>query len=252
MTFSSSIARLFFQKPNGFFLFFAFSAFTHIAVAGAIAYWPFKKQTSRIDLQSTRIGMVSAEEFRKIAKLPAPQSKKTSARENLLNILKRAQKKKTNDAIKLSKKKLEREFQNKLKTARERAKTAQKSKNEKTGLSGSQKSAFLAKGLSQGDLKTLRQQMRICWTPPIGAANAEDLIISAKLKVNPDGSIASVALKEPDAKLRAHPYYSAAAESVLRALRNPSCAILDLPKNKYRIWKEITLIFNPKHMASLS
>jgi hypothetical protein len=42
------------------------------------------------------------------------------------------------------------------------------------------------------------------------------------------------------------PYYQAAAESALRAVRNPQCQPLKLPLEKYSEWQTMSLSFNPK------
>ena len=43
-------------------------------------------------------------------------------------------------------------------------------------------------------------------------------------------------------------YYRAAADSALRALRDPHCTPLDLPPEKYDAWKNLTVTFDPKQM----
>jgi hypothetical protein len=44
------------------------------------------------------------------------------------------------------------------------------------------------------------------------------------------------------------PFKLAAAESAWRAVRNPQCNPYDLPRDKYEIWKDLTLTFNPREM----
>lgn len=43
-------------------------------------------------------------------------------------------------------------------------------------------------------------------------------------------------------------YFRAAADSVLRAIRNPRCNPLELPADKYDLWKEMTVTFDPREM----
>jgi hypothetical protein len=43
-------------------------------------------------------------------------------------------------------------------------------------------------------------------------------------------------------------YYRAAADSALRAVRNPQCNPLDLPPQKYELWKTIVVTFDPRKM----
>jgi hypothetical protein len=47
----------------------------------------------------------------------------------------------------------------------------------------------------------------------------------------------------------ADPFFRAAADSAVRAIRNPNCRPLKLPPDKYEQWKSITLSFNPKDIS---
>jgi len=49
-------------------------------------------------------------------------------------------------------------------------------------------------------------------------------------------------------KMRRDPYFRAAAESALRAVQNPRCSPLRLPPSKYRLWRNMTLEFDPREM----
>ena len=42
--------------------------------------------------------------------------------------------------------------------------------------------------------------------------------------------------------------YKVAADSALRAVKNPICNPLKLPPEKYEKWKVMTLNFDPRHM----
>ena len=48
--------------------------------------------------------------------------------------------------------------------------------------------------------------------------------------------------------LRSDPFKLAAGESALRAVLNPSCQPYILPANRYDVWKDIKLTFNPREM----
>ena len=43
-------------------------------------------------------------------------------------------------------------------------------------------------------------------------------------------------------------FFRAAAESALRAVKNPNCSPLKVPLDKYDEWKTMTLTFNPKDL----
>ena len=100
--------------------------------------------------------------------------------------------------------------------------------------------------LSISELDSIRQQFIPCWNIPYGARDAENLSVQIRVHVNPDGTI-------HDAQLLSYqrmgdPFYKVAADSALRAVRNPICNPLKLPPEKYEKWKIMTLNFDPRHM----
>ena len=101
--------------------------------------------------------------------------------------------------------------------------------------------------LSLSEQNALRQQLAQCWHVLPGAANAEDLVVRVQLMMAPDATVQSAKLLD-SWKYNSNPFYRAAAESALRAVRNPLCNPLKLPLNKYEQWKKITINFDPKDM----
>jgi hypothetical protein len=89
----------------------------------------------------------------------------------------------------------------------------------------------------------LRNQIRPCWSPQVGAPRAEELIIDIDLFLNPDGSVARPPqlTASSQARVRSDPYTSAAAAAALRAIYE--CAPYKLPQDRYAQWREI----NPFH-----
>ncbi|MEJ0061822.1 MAG: cell envelope integrity protein TolA [Alphaproteobacteria bacterium] len=98
--------------------------------------------------------------------------------------------------------------------------------------------------ISEAD--ALRRQIASCWNMPIGARNAEQLIVEVVIEVNPDRTVQSVQIV--DMVRLADPFFRAAAESAVRALRNPRCSPLELPPDKYQEWKTIHFNFDPRDM----
>lgn len=99
--------------------------------------------------------------------------------------------------------------------------------------------------LSISELDALRQQISACWSPPVGATNAADLVVTLMIWLNPDGSLA----RAPQVKGGAFAlssYQRAAQDAALRAVRR--CAPYRLPVNKYASWREIELRFDPSRM----
>ncbi len=99
--------------------------------------------------------------------------------------------------------------------------------------------------LSLSEIDAFRAQMKQCWTVPAGAANADDLAVRVSLGLNLDGSLASGPFVVNKGRI-GDPYFRAAAESVLRAIRR--CQPFQMPADKYRSWQKMELNFDPKKM----
>ena len=95
-----------------------------------------------------------------------------------------------------------------------------------------------APSLSQSEIDALRAQIRRCWNPPAGAADARDLRVEMNVKLRLDGSLAAqpVLLERGSS-----PYFQVFAESALRAVER--CQPYSLPAAKYEVWKDIDLGF---------
>lgn len=101
--------------------------------------------------------------------------------------------------------------------------------------------------LSISELDAIRDQIADCWLVPAGAKNAEDLIVDIFVRMNPDGTVRAADIKDK-ARMRSDPFFRTAAESAIRALRNPQCSPLRLPLDKYEQWKTFTIGFNPRDL----
>lgn len=101
--------------------------------------------------------------------------------------------------------------------------------------------------LSISEMDALRQQLSQCWNIMAGAANAEDQVVEVAVEVNMDRTVSSAKVVD-QGKYSSNPFFRAAADSALRALRNPSCTPLNVPPNKYESWKKMTIVFDPKEM----
>ncbi|MBV8754025.1 MAG: hypothetical protein JO328_14280 [Hyphomicrobiales bacterium] len=92
--------------------------------------------------------------------------------------------------------------------------------------------------LSQNEIDALRAQIRRCWNPPAGAANAQDLRVDMNVKLRIDGSLAAAPVL---LERGSSPYFQVFAESALRAVER--CQPYSLPVAKYEVWKDIDLGF---------
>lgn len=112
----------------------------------------------------------------------------------------------------------------------------------------SQPIAPLGAQLSVSELDLVKQQIEQCWElQTAGAPNAQDLMPEFHVYMNPDGTVRSATLMNPDHLT--DPFFQAAAESARRALFNPRCQPLKLPPQKYDLWQTFTITFDPKDLS---
>ncbi len=84
-----------------------------------------------------------------------------------------------------------------------------------------------------------------CWNPPVGVAEAKDLVVIVKFALNRDGSVSG----EPTVVNHgAHALFQIAAESATRAVRR--CQPFRLPASKYEAWRDVEVKFDPERHVS--
>jgi outer membrane biosynthesis protein TonB len=95
------------------------------------------------------------------------------------------------------------------------------------------------------DLVTLlNSQIKQCWSPPVGAPNAQDLVVDFDVTLNPDGSVQRVTQLSGQSS---SPYFAAAVAAARRAIL--TCEPYKLPADRYSQWQEINpLHFDPRQM----
>src|SRR5215472_6386800 len=97
--------------------------------------------------------------------------------------------------------------------------------------------------LSQNEIAMLKAQLMRCWNPPVGVAEAKDLVVTVRFSLNRDGSLSS----EPMVLNRGrNALFQIAAESATRAVRR--CQPFHLPASKYEAWQEVEVNFDPNDM----
>lgn len=103
-------------------------------------------------------------------------------------------------------------------------------------------------GMTADLADALKSQIYRCWSPPVGAPNANDLVVEFDLQLNPDGSVASLRLGRNSAMAAAaNRYTRAAAEAASRAMYQ--CQPYKLPANRYTQWREVSpLRFDPREI----
>lgn len=97
--------------------------------------------------------------------------------------------------------------------------------------------------MTLSELDALRMQIQNCWSPPLGATDADELRVEIQISLNQDGTLSSMPkiLSVPGGR-----YGRIAAESALRAVRK--CAPYQLPSEKYAAWRDVQFNFDPQSM----
>jgi hypothetical protein len=73
------------------------------------------------------------------------------------------------------------------------------------------------------------------------------MVVRLRIQVRPDRTVQHVSI-EDGARLAADPTFRAVAESARRAVDR--CSPLQLPPDKYAIWREINMSFYPEDAIS--
>ena len=100
--------------------------------------------------------------------------------------------------------------------------------------------------LTLSEVDALRAQVERCWIVQAGARYAEDLVVTIRVYLNPDGSLRREPQIVDEDRLAVDPFFRAAAESAVRAVLK--CEPFKMPVAKYHRWREIELKFDPRKM----
>ena len=99
--------------------------------------------------------------------------------------------------------------------------------------------------LSISEIDKLRQQLSSCWNAPAGAVieRGDKVTISAKVLQNMKVAPNSIRIVDTNIA-KTNPFYGPITDSAMRTLLNPECTPLKLPKDKYNLWKNLTITFD--------
>jgi colicin import membrane protein len=101
-----------------------------------------------------------------------------------------------------------------------------------------------AQQLSQSELDALRARLSQCWNPPVGALDAQKLVVVLRVVFNTDGTVARV----PElVEATASPIGPALAESAKRAVLQCQPFTMLKPEN-YETWRDMEILFDPRDM----
>ncbi|TKT75366.1 hypothetical protein [Aquamicrobium sp. LC103] len=98
--------------------------------------------------------------------------------------------------------------------------------------------------LAQSEIDALRSQVQRCWNPPVGAAEADSLVVSIRLKLKPNGELdGTPEIVSGGGSSMAE---RAAADAARRAVMR--CAPFNAPADKYEAWADVQFNFDPRDM----
>ncbi len=99
--------------------------------------------------------------------------------------------------------------------------------------------------LSISEIDMLRQQLSSCWNAPAGAVIEPGMVVSISAKVLQNMKVSSNSVRIVDTNIaKTNPFYGPITDSAMRTLLNPECTPLKLPKDKYNLWKNLTITFD--------
>jgi hypothetical protein len=96
-------------------------------------------------------------------------------------------------------------------------------------------------------INIIKRTMEPCWNFQAGLGQTQDIIVKIEVELRPDGHVSWADISNRS-ELQSDPLKIAAGESALRAVLNPSCQPYKLPGDKYEVWKDLKLSFNPREM----
>lgn len=102
--------------------------------------------------------------------------------------------------------------------------------------------------ITRAEFDALLKQIANCWSIQPGAAHYEKkLLIEVKLVVSRDRRVQSATIVD-QSRYNRDPYFRAAADAAIRALNSPQCKTLQLNPDKYDMWKDMIVEFEPNAM----
>ncbi len=108
---------------------------------------------------------------------------------------------------------------------------------------GSAKGTTVSK-MSQTELAALVAAITPCWSPPVGATDAEQLVVRMQIRLNPDGTVSG----QPEIlNSSPNPFFRTMAEAGRRAVLRCGPYTF-LPAEKYDTWKDVIINFDPRAM----
>ncbi len=104
--------------------------------------------------------------------------------------------------------------------------------------------------LSMSDIDMIRQQITSNWNPPIGAKDAQNMIVAVSVAISRDGTVADVRI-EDEARAARDDVFRVFAESARRAVLRSSPLRLPPGKEERLSSDRLQIVFNPKELLGM-
>lgn len=91
----------------------------------------------------------------------------------------------------------------------------------------------------------LRKQLSSCWIAPAGVVIEKGMIVKISAEINQNRRVKHDSIHITDTNIpSSNRFYGPITESTLRTLSHPNCTPLNLPPDKYDVWKYLRLTFD--------
>ncbi|BBK39419.1 hypothetical protein STAQ_44970 [Allostella sp. ATCC 35155] len=107
----------------------------------------------------------------------------------------------------------------------------------------------LARTLTSSEMDGVRQQIERCWSFVGGGKEVQNIVVEIRVQMNPDATVREARILDTG-RGQSDPMFRSVAESARRAILNPECSPLRLPRDKYDLWKSFTFIFSPRDFGT--
>jgi hypothetical protein len=97
--------------------------------------------------------------------------------------------------------------------------------------------------MTSSERDALYRQISSCWFLPMAVEDVKDIVVQLRVLVNPDRTVEKIEIFDPE-RYNQDPTFRAVAESARQAIEK--CSPLNLPPDKYDVWRELLLNFSPQ------
>ena len=99
--------------------------------------------------------------------------------------------------------------------------------------------------LTLEEIDYLIQKLSSCWLAPAGAIIEKGMMVKIAANYDEQGRVEEESVRLLETNIdSSNEFYSILVESAIRTFSHPECKTLDLPKEKYELWKQVNVTFD--------